>query len=206
MTGASCRATLAVVSILLLASGCGDGPTNPSEQAIIVRLIVSPPTIQARPNSSGWTAAWTVNVDAATAFPSDTHGVLLTVAPGPATLETVDSRVTDAAGVLVASAVTGAAEILAGNGSVRVAAGGMLIQVAQQVSHSPGAAPPFDLNLTIVARLRNARGDPAQLATVSAIHALADAAPRAFGDLAGMFAPPGRRVGRTSPWSATASS
>lgn len=159
----------ALVVTLVGCAGCSS-PTSPSEPAIIVRLGVSPPTIQAVSGPGGWTASWTVNLDAATMVPPDTHGVLLTIQQGPVLLESVEARVTDSNGTLLATVLSDAQQIGRDNGSHVLLPGGALLQVPQQASYAPAAAPTGASTLTITARLRDGAGAAHQIAATSMIH------------------------------------
>ena len=158
------------VTITCLTLACG-GPTRPSDQRLVVRLTVSPPTIQAVPSVDGWMAYWTVNVDAATEFPPDSHGVLLAFATGPVLVDSIQSRISSAEGQLLTQVIDSEATIRAANGgSNQLVAGGPLLQVAQQTSYATPAAPPSASNLTIVVQLRASRDARQQLITMSTVH------------------------------------
>jgi hypothetical protein len=160
----------ALLATTLLALAC-NGPTGPSDERLVVRLTVSPPTIQAIPSAEGWTANWTVNVDAATEFPPDSHGVLLPFTSEPVFMDGITSSIASADGRLLTQVVESEADIRAVNaGSNALTAEGRILQVAHAASYATPAEPPSASGLTIVVQLRDSRGNHQQLVTTSTIH------------------------------------
>lgn len=167
--GASSIRSFTILTATLLALACG-GPTGPSDQRLVVRLTVSPPTIQAIWGGDEWTANWTVNVDAASEFPPDSHDVLLPFTAGPVFMDSVQSSITGLNGRLLTQVVDSEAAIRAANaGSNQLTAGGPLLQVVQAASYATPAEPPSASGLTIVVQLRDSRGTHQRLVTTSTI-------------------------------------
>jgi hypothetical protein len=158
----------AAILAALLCVACGN-PTAP-DAPLIVRLTLSPPAIQATPDGDGWRATWTVNLDAASEFPPDSHGVLLEIAAPFASVTEVRAEVRGSGGSLLAEFTTTAAAIGAANGgSTALTADGPAIQVTQEASYGTTTAPPSQSQLTVVATLRDARGVERPLTTTSVV-------------------------------------